>query len=411
MCKLFIHLKNIGPGAIVAAAFIGPGTITTCIKAGTENGYTLLWAVLFSTIALIIIQEISSRLGIVTQMGLGENIRDKIKPPFLRYLSVCIVFISILLGNTAFETGNITGSIMGLNMMSNIFENNVTILTISSLAIYMLLTGSYKKIESFLTGIVFLMAIIFLLTAIFSFPDLLSIGKGLIYPSLGKNGLMTVVGLIGTTIGPYSLFLHASSAATKWHNKEDYKKSRIDTILSISIGGLISMCIVITASSCLYGRNIMVNNVPEFTYALEYVWGNNVKWFMGTGLFLAGFSSMITAAVGAAYAIGGLLNLKGDLNSRELKLIGVFVIVAGSFMAIYLGKSPIELIVLSQVVNAIILPLIVFFVLYCINSNVMGVYKNSTFNNLLAILAFTICLIMSCINLSNFFKSISKLIE
>ena len=361
------RLRDIGPGAMVAAAFIGPGTITTCIKAGVDNGYTLLWAVLFSTLACIIVQEMSSRLGIITQMGLGENIRKRIKSPILKLISISVVIVAILFGNSAFETGNITGSLMGLNIIYEFSHNNVIILIISILVSCLLLTGSYKKIETVLVWCVFFMAIIFFITAIISLPDLSLVLKGLFCPSLGENGLMTVVGLIGTTIGPYGLFLHASSSAKKWHNKDDYKKSRIDTILSISVGGLISMCIVITSASYLNGNILTINNTQEFSSALESVWGYHSKWFMGIGLFLAGFSSMITAPLGAAFAISGFFSFAGDLKNIKFKSIYLFVIIVGSIMAIFLGKSPIELILLAQVANAIVLPLIIFFLIYCIN--------------------------------------------
>ena len=118
MSKFWQKLKNIGPGALVAAAFIGPGTVTTCTLSGASYGYTLLWAMLFSTIATIVFQEMASRVGIVTQMGLGEALRERYQHKKGILIFVIILVISaIFIGNIAYETGNITGGAMGTNLI------------------------------------------------------------------------------------------------------------------------------------------------------------------------------------------------------------------------------------------------------------------------------------------------------
>ena len=105
--------KNVGPGALVAAGFIGPGTVTTCTVSGASYGYTMLWALL-APVATIIFQEMASRVGIVSGKGLGENIRDRIPNKALMWIAIVIVLIAIFVGNIAYETGNITGGILGI---------------------------------------------------------------------------------------------------------------------------------------------------------------------------------------------------------------------------------------------------------------------------------------------------------
>ena len=112
--------KNIGPGALVAAGFVGPGTVTTCTVSGASYGYTMLWCLLFATVATIIFQEMASRIGIATQEGLGENIRDRISNPALKWIAIVIVIIAIFIGNTAYETGNITGGILGIQAVFDV---------------------------------------------------------------------------------------------------------------------------------------------------------------------------------------------------------------------------------------------------------------------------------------------------
>ena len=114
MNNLAKRIKNVGPGALVAAAFIGPGTVTSCSISGATAGYTLLWAMLLSVISVIIMQSMAARLGIVSGMGLGEALREKFTSTGARVLIAILVIAAVFIGNIAYETGNLTGSIMGI---------------------------------------------------------------------------------------------------------------------------------------------------------------------------------------------------------------------------------------------------------------------------------------------------------
>lgn len=410
MKKCLERLKNIGPGALVAAAFIGPGTVTTCTASGASSGYTLLWAMVFSTIATIIFQEMAARLGIVTQKGLGENIDSKIVNPILKVITVIIVILAIFIGNTAYETGNITGGIMGLQVILPNVSVPLVVILISVLAFILLWSGNYKKIEKVLTGIVIFMAVVFLVIAIASSPDWGAILKGMFVPSLGENNIMTVVGLIGTTVVPYNLFLHASSCSERWKNKEDLKNARLDTILSIGLGGIVSMSIIIVASANLYGTGTEILSGADLAAAVEPILGSWAKWFIAIGLLAAGFTSTITAPLAAAFATTGVLGMKKDLKDIKFKLVWIIVIVVGAILAIAFGSSPTELILVAQAANAIILPLIAFFILYCINSKEMGEYKNGIIMNILGIIIIIICCFICYRNFSSFLTSLQSLI-
>lgn len=238
------RLKNIGPGALVAAAFIGPGTVTTCTMSGASYGYTMLWALLFATIATIIFQEMAARIGIVTQEGLGENIRDRISNPGLKWFAIIIVIIAIFVGNIAYETGNITGGILGVQAIVPDLSIWPIVVGMAVIAGVLMWIGSYSVIEKVLTGIVIFMGVVFLITAIASSPDWGAVVAGMFIPTIpqeGSAGILTVVGLIGTTIVPYNLFLHASSAAERWKDPDQIGDARFDAVLSIGLGGVISM--------------------------------------------------------------------------------------------------------------------------------------------------------------------------
>lgn len=150
--------KNIGPGALVAAAFIGPGTVTVCTLAGVNFGYTLLWAMTLSIIATVILQEMAARVGIITQKGLAAIIKEQIKSPLLRKLAVILILSAIVIGNAAYESGNISGASLGI---SAVFGESLFYLypfVIGVIAFGLLYIGNYKILERSLVILVIIMS-------------------------------------------------------------------------------------------------------------------------------------------------------------------------------------------------------------------------------------------------------------
>ena len=274
-------LKNIGPGALVAAGFVGPGTVTTCTVSGASYGCTMLWALLFATVATIIFQEMAARVGIVTQEGLGENIRDRISHPVLKWIAIVIVIIAIFIGNTAYETGNITGGILGIQAVVNAPMIPIVIV-LGVLAFAVMWVGSYKLVEKILTGIVIFMGLVFLITAFASPVDWGAVVAGLFTPSLpegqaGAKGILTAVGLIGTTIVPYNLFLHASGASERFKDPEQIADARFDCILSIGLGGIISMAILVCAAANMHAAGITVTNGRTWPSPCSRCWATGPR--------------------------------------------------------------------------------------------------------------------------------------
>ena len=169
MSKLATRIKNVGPGALVAAAFIGPGTVTSCSISGATAGYTLLWAMLLSVISVIVMQSMAARLGIVSGMGLGEALRAKFTGVGARVLISILVIAAVFVGNIAYETGNLTGSILGIQAAIPAANNQtakiILALILGIIAFFLLFSGSYQRVENFLTALVVLMGVIFLICA------------------------------------------------------------------------------------------------------------------------------------------------------------------------------------------------------------------------------------------------------
>jgi len=400
--------KNIGPGPLVAAAFIGPGTVTVCTLAGVNFGFALLWAMGLSIIATIVLQEMSARLGIITQKGLSEVIRTEIKNPVFRGLTILLILSAIVIGNAAYEAGNISGGVLGLetivgNPLVSIggFDLNILSLIIGLVAFLVLYIGNYKVLEKVLVSLVILMSLAFLLTAILTKPDIAAILKGLFIPKISEENLLTIIGLIGTTVVPYNLFLHASLVKEKWQHENDLKYARKDTIVAVVLGGIVSMCIIISAAA-IETQNI--SSAADLAKGLEPLFGRFAKYFLAIGLFAAGITSAITAPLAAAYVATGCLGWSTNMKSKQFRAVWMFILGLGVVFS-SIGFKSIEIIKFAQITNGLLLPIIAGFLLWVMNkSSILGRYKNSIVQNIIGIIILGVAIFLGV-------KSILKVFE
>jgi Mn2+/Fe2+ NRAMP family transporter len=393
-----IKFPQIGPAVLVTAAFIGPGTVITATMAGANYGFSLLWALVFSVFATIILQEMAARLGVVTQQGLGENIRLACKSHLSKYLSLFLVVGAIVVGNAAYQGGNISGASLGLIQLFGELHwfgfTSVWSLIIGIVALVILASGSYQFIEKSLILLVVIMSVAFLASFFmieFSVTEFLS---GLFIPSLPTGATLTVIALIGTTVVPYNLFLHSASASKKWQKVEQLSDARKDLYIAIPLGGLISIAIVSTAASAFFGQQIQITNAADIAPALEPIFGNLSAAFIAIGLFAAGISSAVTAPLAAAFALSGLLNLNKQLNSWSFRAIWFVILLLGVVIS-SLGYKPTSVIWFAQVANGLLLPLIAFFLLWMMNSQALGQHRNNGKQNALAGIVVAVTLMLS----------------
>lgn len=382
---MFARLKNIGPGILVTAAFIGPGTITACTLAGANFGYTLLWALVFATIATIILQEMSARLGTITQKGLGDVLLDALQNSIWKWPIFILIIIALYGGNAAYEAGNLAGAALGIEAITEpntwIFRGSVLALTLFGAII--LMRGSYKQIERILMVLVLFMGISFIITFFVVQPKLSEMFVGAFTPTIPTDALFTVIALIGTTVVPYNLFLHASAAKTHWSKPEDLPTARADTIISIGLGGLIAILVTSTAAASMFAHGLSVNNASDMAVQFEPLFGSFAKYLLGIGLFAAGLSSVITAPLATSYAISEILKFKGGVHSKAFRMISFSILVIGATLAM-MDIKPIQIIILAQFANGLLLPIIAGFLLYAMNhKKLLGKYSNGIISNIL----------------------------
>ncbi len=375
--------KKIGPGVLVAAAFIGPGTVTACTMAGVDFGFSLLWAMLLSIIATYILQEMSARLGIITQQGLADVIKQELSNRWIRNSVIGLIFSAIIIGNASYEAGNIGGATLGLEALFGMKNSAWYPSLLGILAFALLFFGSYKSLEKVFIFLVLAMSLSFIITAFLTGPNLWLMVKGLFLPTIPENGVLTIIALVGTTVVPYNLFLHAALVSEKWKSKNDLQLAQRDTLVSIVLGGFVSICIIVSAAAI---KTTEVQNVLDLAKALEPLYGTAALYFMGIGLFAAGITSAITAPLAAAYVANSCFGWKAEYKDWKFRAIWISILLLGVFFLSF-GIKPIEIIKFAQVANGLLLPIIAIFLLWVVNRNlVMGKYRNSWIQNLIGLL-------------------------
>jgi manganese transport protein len=400
--------KNSGPGTLIAAAFIGPGTVTVCTIAGVQFGFTLLWAMVLSIIATIVLQEMAARLGLVSGKGLAENVKEELSKPLVKYFAIFLIISAILIGNAAYEAGNISGGILGLEtifseatLSINNFSLNLWSFLIGAIAFVLLYLGNYKVIERSLMGLVVLMSLSFIITAILTKPNIGAVLKGMLVPVFPKEGWLTIIALVGTTMVPYNLFLHASLVKEKWKDTGSLKVARKDLYISIILGGLVSMAIIICAATI---QSDQVSNASDLAKGLEPLFGSYSKYFLSLGLFAAGITSAITAPLAAAYVAKGCFGWKNGLKGRKFRLVWILILILGVVFS-SIGFKPIEIIKFAQVANGLLLPVIAGFLLWIVNKGtLLGNFKNSKLQNFLGIIILMATIVLGSISLLKVFN-------
>ncbi|MBT8295621.1 MAG: Nramp family divalent metal transporter [Gramella sp.] len=402
-------IRNLGPGLLVSAAFIGPGTVTICSIAGVKFGYSLLWALLISIFACIVLQEMSARLGLISGKGLSDCIRDEMKNPVARIITLFLIFSAIVIGNAAYEAGNITGAVLGaeavfssVSFQIGAFNINIWSLLIGGLAFFLLFLGSYKKLEKVFIGLVLLMSIAFILTAFLTGPRISEVLKGFI-PGSFDAGLLTIIALVGTTVVPYNLFLHASLVSEKWNGPKYLGAVRKELVFSLFLGGLVSMAIVV----CAAASNINdIESATDLAAGLEPLFGSSATIFLAIGLLAAGITSSITAPLAAAYVVQGCLGWKGGMQSGKFKMVWMIIIFLGVIFS-SLGIKPVEIIQFAQIANGLVLPVIAIFLFWIVNQrSVLGKHRNNLRQNIIGFVVITLAIFLGAKSILNVIQNL-----
>lgn len=355
------RLLNILFWSILSAAFIGPGTVTTAASAGAEFGYGIAWALTFSVIACIVLQEASARLTLATGSNLGESIRNHFSDRPLGWVVTITVVGSIILGCAAYEAGNILGAVEGFGL---VFGVSPMWYTLGSGAVVGLLLwfGTTRMVAHVLGIVVAFMGLCFLTTAILLNPPIMELLQGGAVPQFPEASGILILALIGTTVVPYNLFLGSGVS-----EGQTIKEMRFSLPIAIILGGIISMSVLVVGAAMAETFTFQ-----ELADQLVRQLGGWAVYLLGFGLYAAGFSSAITASMAAAITAKGVAtddrhdpDWQEDGTKYRLVWGGVLLVGVGFGVA---EVQPIPAIILAQALNGVILPIVAIYLFLMVNN-------------------------------------------
>jgi len=387
------RLTSILLWAVIAAAFIGPGTVTACAAAGARHGYALLWALTFSTFGCFVLQEAAARITIVSGRSLAEALshRDDSGDGGTRVLSLLLVAGAIVVGCAAYEAGNILGAVAGVKLGTTLPGSAVTI-AIGGLALLALWVGDAGTVARAMGVVVAVMGLAFATAAIGMRPSMAQVLGGAITPSIPDGAGLLVIGLVGTTIVPYNLFLGSGLA-----RGERLDDTRLGLAVAVGIGGLISMAVVIVGTAL--PNEFSFAGLHDALQARLGIWAGAL---LVIGLFCAGFSSAVTAPLAAAITARGLLSRGGKgWGDRDWRYRSVWLGVLAVGVAFGLsGVRPIPVILLAQALNGLLLPVVAgYLVLVANDRRLLGEQINGWPGNLALAVTFLIATVLGTSNL------------
>lgn len=350
---------------VIAAAFIGPGTVTTASAAGAGYGYSLLWALLFSTLACVVLQESAARITIASGTSLGLAVKNRFKSKGIAWF----LAISIFLGCAAYEAGNILGAISGMALVVTGIKPAWFTVVIVLIAGAVLWLGKTKTVANIMGLVVAIMGFAFLLAGLSTPIHGGALLKGLVVPSFPEGSILITLGLVGTTIVPYNLFLGSGLA-----HGQDIKSMRFGLLVAVLLGGLISMGILLAGTS-LDGAF----SFPALEESLSQAHGPWLAVVFAIGLFAAGFTSSITAPLAAAITLKSVGNPSKNWSETGLRYrLGWGIVLLTGLIFGVTEVKPIPVIILAQAANGLILPVVgIFLWVICSNALIMGNHRNS----------------------------------
>jgi NRAMP (natural resistance-associated macrophage protein)-like metal ion transporter len=381
--KFLILLTIIGPGIITANIDNDAGGITTYSIAGARFGYSLIWSLIPITIALIVVQEMSARMGAVTAKGLAELIRENYGIKITFWLMLCL-FITDL-GNTAanFAGWAASNELFGINKYISV--------PIGALLVWLLVVkGTYRSVEKVLLTIC-LVYLVYIPAAFMAKPDWSDVAIQTIKPSFNFNSIyiVTFIGLVGTTITPWMQFYLQASVVEKGVKKEQYWASRTDVIVGCFLTDIVAFFVVVACAATLFPAGITIDSAEEAAIALAPLAGKYASILFAIGLANASLFAALILPLATAYYICEAMGWEAGIDKTfkeapQFMWLYTILIVAGSLIILIPNAPLIAIMWISQVINGVMLPFVLIFMLSLINkSELMGGYTNSkTFNRI-----------------------------
>lgn len=407
--SLILFLAVLGPGFITANVDNDAGGILTYSQAGAQFGYTLLWTMIPITLALIIVQEMCARMGVVTGKGLSDLIREEFGLRMTFLMLVLLVVVNF--GNVIAEFSGIAGSMQLFHI-----SKYVSVPACAFLVWILVVKGDYKSVEKvFLIASVFYIA--YIVAGVLSGPDWhLALVETVKLPARGvwhdKLYVYMTVGIIGTTISPWMQFYLQSTIVEKGINVRQYKASRLDVIVGSFFTDLVAWFIVVACAATLFTHGMRnIGDPADAAGAMKPLAGQYAFILFAAGLFNASLFAASILPLSTAYTVCEGLGLESGLDKSfsEARFFYWFytLLLAGGAGIVLIPNFPlVKFAILSQVLNGVLLPIVLIFMLRLINKHdLMGKHTNSHWFNAMAWLTTVIVIVLSGVMVWNGFHS------
>jgi len=382
--SLGLFFALVGPGIITSNVDNDAGGITTYSLAGSEFGLSLLWTLIPITVVLIIIQEMCARMGVVSGKGLSDLIRERFGARVTFYLMI-VLFITNL-GNTIAEFAGVAASleIFGISKYTSV--------PVAAIFVWWLVVkGNYKSVEkAFLVACLFYLA--YIVSGFMGKPDWGQIGSAVVTPTLkfDPRFLTMTIGIVGTTIAPWMQFYLQSSIVDKGLKARDYKYARVDVIFGSIMVNVVAFFIIMLCAVTLYQNGIKIETAKDAALALAPLAGQYCSWLFAFGLLNASLFAASILPLSTAYTICEAFGWESSLNHRFTgapQFYGLYslMIFLGAGIILMPDIPLISIMFYSQVINGILLPFVLIFMLLLINDRqIMGEYTNGPVMNIIA---------------------------
>ena len=392
--KLKNFFKTIGPGFIVAAVVLGPGSITTSTKIGATQGYDFLWVILIAAISMAVYSNMSTRFGILH----SESILGKIAEKYGRWFAA-LIGISSFLAALSFQFGNNLGVGMGMETLTGI-DAKLWPLLFTPFAIILIFFAKnlYKTLEKLMMFMVILMIAAFVINLIFIKPDLIATASGFVPSRFSMDHFSQFSAIVGTTFVLHCAIYQSYLVQKKGWKLEDKDKGIKDSNFGVFLLALMSGLVIITAAATLKPLGITVNSAAEMAIQLEALLGSYAKYIFALGFIAAAFSSLLVNAVIGGGLLSDGLGLGRSMDEKMPKVFTVLILLAGMGIAMYVtsdGGSAVYSLILAQASSMLAVPLIAIGLILIANrKDVMGDYKNTLLQNILAIIGFVLICVL-----------------
>jgi Mn2+/Fe2+ NRAMP family transporter len=382
--RVLLFLAVLGPGLITASVDNDAGGITTYSVAGAQYGYDLLWTLIPITIALIVVQEMSARMGVVTGKGLSDLIRENFGVKVTFWMSLALIVANL---------GNVIAEFAGVAASLQIFGVPVWLsVPGTALAVWLLvLKGSYRSVERFFL-VASLVYVAYPLTLFFAKPDWPVIGRALVVPTFHADATYVgmLIGMVGTTIAPWMQFYLQAAVVEKGVKVEHYALSRLDVIAGCIVTDVVAFAIIVACAATLNHAGVQVDTAGQAAMALRPLAGQYASWLFAFGLFNASFFAAAILPLSTAYYVCEAFGWESGVDkkyeeARPFYWLYTGLLVVGAAVVLRPRLPLVKIMLVSQVVNGVLLPVILVFMLVLVNrEKLMGAWRNGRAFNAVA---------------------------